>query len=238
MGIVGSIRQGRVRRVGIMGNSKSLPSVNVIVSNTRVVCSLVIVVCHVSNDRHSFNANDSLESQVGLIPNVPISNCQNFVKEHSRQSAGKVICRDLVRGINCVIHQVCRPLLKLVVVLLKVVGVLRFEGICQSHDNHVSTFLKRHCFIIAVRMTSCIGVVTSNVVHGITVGVQPRFLELIVGLQNQLEELWVGVEENGMSREHNIHSIHVAIGRDLLHEKVDIVLSTTQLSGRKGLTDG
>lgn len=86
-------------------------------------------------------------------------------------------------------------------------------------------------------MARGVRVVGSNIVHGVCVGILSVLLNLIDWLQNQFEELGIGVQKDRVSGEDDVHSVHVAIGRDLLHEDVGVLGRAGQLHGSKDLTD-
>lgn len=110
--------------------------------------------------------------------------------------------------------------------------------ISESHDDHVSTLFQRHLLVLAIPVPGSIGKVAANIVHRILVGIQSTLLNLKVRLQEKRQQLGVGVQEDGVRGEDHVHSIHVAIGGDLLQEQVLIPRSTTQLNSAKRLANG
>lgn len=114
--------------------------------------------------------------------------------------------------------------------------VPRLERIRECHNNHVPALFKRHGLVVTVRVTGSIGVVRANVMHGVGIGIVSGFLNLVKRLQQEQQQLWVRVKENGMRRENDIDRVHVAVGRDLLHKQVGLLNGTGQLGGRKSLT--
>lgn len=205
------VRQGRVRRVCILGNAQGLPPINVIMCNDTAIGTVIKAICHAADGRHGFDADNALQSQVGLVATF-ISFGQATMLGNSRQRACKVIGGDLVRRVNRILDQIVRPLGKLGVVGLQVGRVPRINDVCQCHDNHVSTLFERHGLIFTIRVARGIGVMSTNVVHGIGVRIVPRLLDLIERLQKKCKQLRIGIQENGVCRENDIHSVHVTIG--------------------------
>lgn len=120
--------------------------------------------------------------------------------------------------------------------LVEVRHVPRLESIRQGHDHHVSALFKRHWLIVTVGVTSGVGVMSTDVMHGIRIRIVPRFLDLVKRLQQECKELRVRIEEDRVRRENDIHRVHVPIGRNLLHEEVGLISVTTQLGCPKSLT--
>ena len=67
MRLVVPVRQGGVRRVCVVSNSQGLPMVNVIVGNFGTVGRILNIVGHAADGRHGFDANDTLQGQIGLV---------------------------------------------------------------------------------------------------------------------------------------------------------------------------
>ena len=63
-----AVAESRMRRAGVKGETQSLPFVNIIVSDRRVVCSRVGVAGAVGDGSHGFDAENVFEGKVGLVP--------------------------------------------------------------------------------------------------------------------------------------------------------------------------
>jgi len=102
-----------------------------------------------------------------------------------RQRTCKVIGRNLVRWVNRILDEIVGPLSELGIMVTQIGCVPRLERICQGHDDHVATLLEWHGLIVTFRVTSGVGVMRANVVHGVGIGIVSGFLDLIQRLQKE-----------------------------------------------------
>lgn len=90
-------------------------------------------------------------------------------------------------------------------------SVLRAHVISESHDEHVTTFFKRHILIIPVWVASCVGIAGTHVVHRVLVGIMTGLLVLKQRIQQQLEHCRVGVHERGVGRKDDVDSVYISV---------------------------
>ena len=101
VGVVGTVIEGRVRRVGVMSDTQVLPLRDVAVGGGGVVGCVCGVAGEVGDDGHGLDADHTLEGEVGLVG----------------EGAGEVVGGDLVGGVEGVLDEVGGPLLENLVVL-------------------------------------------------------------------------------------------------------------------------
>lgn len=233
-----SIGKCGMRWVGVLGNGQVLPLGNVVVSNAGEVGCIVAVAGQVGNDGHGLNTDHALQGQVGLVANHAGQSVdrRKIDSLYSRQRPSEIVRRDLVGWIERVVHEVVRPLPENIVVGVQVVGVASLQCIGQGHDNHVAALLQRHFLVIPVIVTRGIGVPGAEVVHGIRVGVLARLLVLVQRLHDQSQDFRVGVQEDGVGWEDDVHGVHVTVRGDLLQEQVHFVFRAAQLRSTKCLS--
>ena len=220
--VVHPVCQGRVRWISLVRDPEILPFGDIVLSNSRVVGGIRVVARDVGDLRHGADADDALEGEVGLVG----------------QRAREVVGGDLVGGDQGFLDQVLGPLVEDLVVLGEigvVVGVLR---VGQRHDQHVAAFFQGLHLVHPVRVARGVGVGGADVVHGVHVGVLAGFLVDEEGVQEELEELRVGVEPDRVGGEDDIHGVDIAVRADFLQEEIGGVGSPGQEGTGEGLTDG
>ena len=73
--LVRTVGERRMRRVGIMSNTKPLPLRDVIARNVCVIRSIGGITGEIGNDTHCSNANDAFEREIGLVAAKMLSAC-------------------------------------------------------------------------------------------------------------------------------------------------------------------
>ena len=219
VGVVGTVVEGRVWRVGVMRDAEVLPLSDVVVGGGGVIGAVGGVAGQVGDDGHGLDSNHALESQIGLVG----------------EGAGKVVGGDLVGGIKGVLDEVRGPLLQDLVVLGEVGGVLLALCVSESHDEHVTALLKGLLFVVAERMAGGVGVMAAEVVHGVRVGVLTGLLVLEQWIKEKFQEPRIAVKQNGVEGEDDIDSLDVSVGTDLLKEEICLGWISDQLSGSERL---
>ncbi len=171
------------------------PEAGVVVSNLREVLAIVDVTGAVGDLRHSFDADDTLDGEIGLIG----------------KSASEVICGDLVHRNQGVVNEVVVPLLQNVVVLSKICVVVCTLSVGQSHDQHVTTFFEGLLLVLPIVVTSRVREGTSYVVDRELVGPVACFLVDEEWIKQIFQDSGICVDGNRVEWKDDVHGVDIAI---------------------------
>lgn len=202
------------------------PELVVVCGDGGVLLGVGVVLGQGGDLGHGLQGDDALDGQVGLVDEL----------------AGEVVGGELVLGDLGVLDEVFCPLAEELVVVVEVLHVVGLLGVDEGEEDHVSAFLEGHLLVVALVVAKSFWIV-AQIVDSPLVRVAATGLVLEHGVEEPLDVVVVEVHQGWHGGEHDIGSLNVTIGADLLDPDLDVVggtrvaQSTECLASRKG-SDG